>query len=72
MSDFDVLSLLNVRSVKLDLMVNVEKTTTFSVNYVQKKALILLLNIFQLFWIRVVTIVYIHFLVIYLAQFYAI
>ena len=25
MSDFDVLSLLNVRSVKLDLMVNVEK-----------------------------------------------
>ena len=25
MSDFDVLSLLNVKSVKLDLMVNVEK-----------------------------------------------
>ena len=25
MSDFDVLSLLNVRSVKLDLLVNVEK-----------------------------------------------
>ena len=72
MSDFDVLSLLNVRSVKLDLMVNEEKTATFSVNYVHKKALILLLNIFQLFWIRTVNIVYIHFLVIYLAQFYAI
>ena len=26
MSDFDVLSFLNVRSVKLDLMVNEEKT----------------------------------------------
>ena len=43
MSDFDVLSLLNVRSIKLDLMVNEEKkTATFSVNYVHKKALILL------------------------------
>ena len=73
MSSFDVLSLLNVRSVKLDLMVNEEKNpATFSVNYVHKKALILLLNIFQLFWIRTVTIVNIHFLVIYLAQFYAI
>ena len=37
MSDFYVLSLLNVRSVKLDLMVNEEKTVTFSVNYVHKK-----------------------------------
>ena len=27
MSDFDVLSLLNVRSVKLDLMVNEEKNS---------------------------------------------
>ena len=43
MSDFDVLSLLSVRSVKLDLMVNEEeKLATFSVNYVHKKALILL------------------------------
>ena len=39
MSDFDVLSLLNVRSFKLDLMVNEEKkTATFSINYVHKKA----------------------------------
>ena len=45
MSDFSVLSLFNVRSVKLDLMVNVEKTTTTTL---------------------------IHFLVIYLAQFYVI
>ena len=43
MSDFDVLSLLDVRSDKLDLMVNEEKKTAmFSVNYEHKKALILL------------------------------
>ena len=42
-SDLDVLSLLNVRSVKLDLMVNEEKKQhRFSVNHVHKKALILL------------------------------
>ena len=31
MSDFDVLSLFNVRSVKLDLMVNVEKNNNNNV-----------------------------------------
>ena len=36
MSVSDVLSLLNVRNVKLDLMVN-EKTAKFSAKYVQKK-----------------------------------
>ena len=41
MSDFDVLSLLNVRNVKLDLMVNKKtkqkKPAKFSAKYVQKK-----------------------------------
>ena len=36
MSDCDVFSLLNVRNVMLDLMVN-EKTAKFSGKYVQKK-----------------------------------
>ena len=39
MSNFDVLSLLNVRCAKLDLMVNEEKTATLSVNYVHKKSI---------------------------------
>ena len=53
MSVSDVLSLLNVRNVKLDLMVN-EKTAKFSAKYVQKKRIYTSLPIFQLFLIKTV------------------
>ena len=49
MSDSDVLSLLNVRNVKLDLMVNEIKTAKFSAKNVPKKAIIPLYRSFSCF-----------------------
>ena len=54
MSDSDVLSLLNVRNVKLDLMVN-EKQQSLARNMCRKKRINTSLPIFQLFLIRTVT-----------------